>query len=150
MDTIRLITNDLYAPHPCVMSEREFYDSCEANGWQDCHFGDAGPVVASEADFDDLADACRNECIQQFHAIHDAEFDQGMADFAGSGSAPPAGLTEEAIVAAGLDMEALASACAVDDARVRAALPAGEPITAELVRLTAEELWANDIREAMP
>jgi len=68
-ETIRLITNDLYATNPCVMTEAAFYAACEANGWDDCHFEDAGPIVTGESDFDELSSTCRRECVSQYREI---------------------------------------------------------------------------------
>lgn len=80
---------------------------------------------------------------------NETEFRAGMDDFAGAGSEAPGALVESEIEACGLNMEKLATACKVDDARVRAALPQGEPITRELVLTVANRLWEADILALM-
>jgi hypothetical protein len=69
MNTIRIITNDEYAPNPCVMDEADFYAMCHELGWEDVRFDDAGPVVETEQDVIDHAGTFDlSACLEQYRA----------------------------------------------------------------------------------
>ena len=68
----RIITNDHYAPHPCVQSEGEFWAGCGETDWNlsDCDWDDTGPLVESEDDItgQEYADDTTADLLAQYRA----------------------------------------------------------------------------------